>query len=193
MHFSRLLLTTVLLFPAFAGCREDASKDEPPLPPLPPAVPQAAGSALPAPAPAPEPPLASTVEMGDQALAPQLLRGFHAVENGWRWTDQAFAVKLGVPAGASERGGKLSLKFSLPAPALQKNKAVTVKAKVGDATASKTVSKPDAETLELDLPGTALSSSSVVVEFSTDKTFAPGGQDIRSLGVIALSVDLVAK
>jgi hypothetical protein len=195
MQSSALRALLVLLMLSATACRENkATPVDQPLPAPPPAVPQLVASTAPvasAPPAAPRP--ASSIDVGDPAVAGQLGEGFYAIETGWRWTAQKFSLTLGVPPGANEKGAAVRLKFSLPKSLLAKQKTVKLTGKVGDLTVSKAFSEPDAHVLELDLPPSALTSDSIVAEFTTDKAFSPGGQDVRVLGVLALSAELVSK
>src|SRR3954454_7451185 len=65
--------------------------------------------------------MATMVHAADPRSAPQLLRGFHGVEEGaWRWTQKSFAVTLRPPQGAALHGANLILKFAVPDVVLKK-------------------------------------------------------------------------
>ena len=78
--------------------------------------------------------LVSAIHAADPRAASQLVRGFHDVEqNAWRWTRGKFAVTLKVPPGASEKGGMLELKFTVPDSVLTRKKKVTLSASLDGA------------------------------------------------------------
>ncbi len=135
---------------------------------------------------------ASTVHMGDPKSASQLLTGFYGIEAGaWRWTGKQFAVQLGTPYGAASKGAALELKLAIPALAIEKSKSITLAASAdGAPLPPETYSAPGAFTYHRDLPPAVLAHDSVKVTFTLDKTFHPGGGDLRELGIVASSVGL---
>src|SRR5438874_7024822 len=75
--------------------------------------------------------LASVIFMADPKTAPQLLKGFHAVEsNAWRWTMGHFAVALRPPRNSAARGARLRLKFSVADALIARSKQVALSATV---------------------------------------------------------------
>lgn len=140
------------------------------------------------------PRLASTFPMNDPKAAPQLLSGFYAIEgNAWRWTAGKFSVRLRTPPEAAQSGATLSFSFSIPDPALQKLKSITLAASVnGMALKSATYTAPGDQVFTADIPGSALAAEDVTIDFALDKTMQPDG-DLRHLGVIAKSVSLSGK
>jgi len=143
-----------------------------------------------------EPPtLASVVHVADPATAAQLLKGFHGIEQGsWRWTAGSFSVLLRPPARAAELGARLQLKFSVPGVIIERLKSVTLKATAGStALPPETYSKPGEHVYARDVPPAALGGNSVLLEFTLDKTFAPGGGDERQLGIIVTTLGLEPK
>ena len=53
----------------------------------------------------------------------QLVSGFYGIETGaWRWTGKQFAVALGTPAGAAQKGAVLELKLTVPPVTIEKLK-----------------------------------------------------------------------
>ncbi len=135
---------------------------------------------------------ATTVHMGDPRSAGQLLTGFYGIEAGsWRWTGKQFAVQLGTPYGAAAKGAALELKLSIPAAVIAKSKSITLAASAdGTPLPPETYSAPGAFTYHRDLPPAALAHDSIKVTFTLDKSFTPGGGDVRELGVVASSVGL---
>src|ERR1043166_2916703 len=132
------------------------------------------------------PRLASTVRMGDPAAAGQLASGFHQIEdNAWRWTEKQFAVTLGTPPGASQKGALLSLDVSIPEPVIAKLKTVTLTASVnGVDLEPQTYSHTGADTYKRSIGPQLLAGDSVRVNFRLDKAMPPGGGDLRELGIV---------
>jgi len=141
------------------------------------------------------PPLASVVHVADPAAAAQLLKGFHALEQGsWRWTAGSFAVALRPPARASERGARLTVRLSIPDVVMERLKTLTLKATVdGTALSPETYSKPGDHVYTREIPPGVFTGKPVVADFALDKTFAPGGGDERELGIIVTTIGLEAK
>jgi hypothetical protein len=135
----------------------------------------------------------STVRMADLHTTRQLVSGFYELEAGaWRWTSKQCSVMLKVPAGASEKGGVLTLQGSLPEPTL-KNGPVTVSASVsGTALPPQTFSKPGEIIYRADVPATALNHPNLLAVFTVDKVFQFPG-DKRELGIVASVISLRAK
>jgi hypothetical protein len=139
--------------------------------------------------------LASVVRVADPRMAPQLISGFHDVEqNSWRWTKSKFTVALRPPAGAATKGAKLELKFSLPDAVFTKVGAVTLSAKIGttELPAMK-FPKPGECTYSAEVPATLLNADSVKVEFILDKFLAAGTAEQRELGVVVSTAGFEAK
>jgi hypothetical protein len=141
------------------------------------------------------PHLASTVQMGDRTMANQLASGFYGIEsNAWRWTMQKFAVDLRPPAHAAQKGAVLELHLSVPPASIQKLGSIALSAAIGGiALAPETYSKAGQYTYRRDVPANVLIGDSVRIEFQLDKAVPPGDVDKRELGVVAVSVGLVAK
>lgn len=174
------------------ACNERKSRE--PIPASPPArasaKPETAAALSPSVAPSASAPLASSLPVADESLAGQLVMGFYAIEQqSWRWTGPEFSVKLAVPPGAKEKGAILRLKFTVP----KQRPTFALTGKVADAKTTKTYSKSGDYVFELEVPAAALTTDSVVAEFGIDKPFTPGGGDVRLLGVVATSVELLPK
>jgi hypothetical protein len=141
------------------------------------------------------PHLASTVQMGDRTTANQLASGFYDVEsNRWRWTMQKFAVDLRPPAHSAQNGAVLQLHLSIPPASIQKLGSIVLSAAIGGtALAPETYSKAGEYTYRRDVPANVLIGDTARIDFQLDKAVPPGDVDKRELGVVAVSVGLVAK
>lgn len=140
--------------------------------------------------------LASVVQMGDAKAAPQLLKGFHNIEeNSWRWTMGQFAVALRPPRNGAIRGAVLHFKFVLPEAVLAKiNNKMSLSAAVnGSPLAPETYTKPGEYDYARDVDAKLLAGDAVNVEFTMDKFLPAGMIEQRELGVIATSVGFEAK
>ncbi|MCX6593521.1 MAG: hypothetical protein NTZ56_18560 [Acidobacteria bacterium] len=131
----------------------------------------------------------------DPKAAPQFIKGFHAPEqNAWRWTAGTFAVKLRPPFGASEKGARLRVNFTVPEPVIAKLGAVTLSAMIGQMKLDpETFSKAGPATYARDVPGGALLGESATVEFSLDKFLPAGAVDQRELGIVVAGVGFEKK
>ena len=77
------------------------------------------------------PRMMSVLNVADPKTEPQLIKGFYGVEAGaWRWTERQFAVALRPPAGAAQKGAKLTVKLTVPPVTIEKLKAVSLSASV---------------------------------------------------------------
>ncbi len=143
-------------------------------------------------APTPGPPAgaASVLQMADPQAVPQLLKGFHGVEQGsWRWTEKQFSVALQPPAPG--KPATLQLKLSLPDVLIQRLQSITLSATVnGVALPSETYTESGAHVYTQSVPAQALTGASVRVDFSVDKALGPDDSDRRELGVVVSSVGL---
>jgi len=138
--------------------------------------------------------LAEVVNMADESLAPQLLRGFHSVEQGgWRWTESKFAVALKPPRRASSNGATLELKCSLPEAVLARHKEVTVGAAIdGIPLPSARITATGIRELRWKVPADALKDKTgVTAEFTVDPFLPPSDTDRRELGLIVHAAGLV--
>jgi hypothetical protein len=139
--------------------------------------------------------LASVIHMSDPSAAPQLLKGFHAIEEkSWRWTMGEFAVVLRPPRNAATKGATLHFRFTLPEAVLAKVKPVSLSASVsGTALPPETYTQAGEFDYSRDIDGKLLASDAVNVEFKLDKFLPAGTVETRELGVIATSAGLEAK
>src|SRR5436305_6415100 len=57
------------------------------------------------------PRMQSVLMLGDPKIEPQLINGFHGIDDGaWRWTEKQFTVALRPPFGSEKKGAKLTVK-----------------------------------------------------------------------------------
>jgi hypothetical protein len=137
----------------------------------------------------------SSLKMNDELAPAHLLKGFYVLENNaWRWTAGSFTVLLKPPVAAAQRGGVLSLSFSVPEIAITKLKNMTLTASIGTTKLTPaTYNKPGRYTYTADVPAELLSKETVTIDFDLDHSLPPGSVDQRELGVIATAVGLDAK
>ena len=133
--------------------------------------------------------LLSSVNAADPQAEPQLLRGFHGLEqNAWRWTERKFGVMLQPPPPGQPV--ILNLGFTLPGVVTDSVGSVTLTARVnGREVGSQTYSEPgEGQHFEAEVPPELLGAEPVEVEFELDKAMPPDGRDPRELGIIVFSV-----
>jgi hypothetical protein len=134
---------------------------------------------------------ATAIRMSDPQAEPQLLAGFHQIEqNAWRWTAREFAVSLRGPFLASQRGAVLHLVFSIPEP-INKLGPLTLKATVGGiALPPERYAAAGKTEYVREVPPSAFTSDMVKIEFATDRFLPPGPVDKRELSVIVEEIAL---
>ena len=139
--------------------------------------------------------LLSVVSVADPRAEPQLVKGFYNIEQkAWRWTAGRFAVRLRPPAGASDRGAVLVLKFTIPENVIQKFQTIQLKATVeGVALPAESYSKAGDQVYSQAVPAAALRTDAATVQFELDKFFPAGTLEARELGVVAHMVGLEVK
>ena len=133
--------------------------------------------------------LLSSVNAADPAAEPQLLRGFHGLEqNAWRWTERKFGVMLQPPPPGQPV--ILNLGFTLPGVVTEAVGPVSVTARVnGQEVGSQRYSEPgEGRQFEATVPAKLLTGQPAEVEFELDKAIPPGDRDPRELGIIVFSV-----
>jgi len=137
----------------------------------------------------------SVIQVAHPRATPQLLSGFHQVEqNSWRWTASRFAVLLGAPAGAQQNGARLEVRLTVPEPVISRRKSVTLSCSVeGTPLAPETYTREGEVTYERDVPAAALARPPVKVTFGVDKFLKAGEVETRELGIIISSVGLVPR
>jgi hypothetical protein len=137
----------------------------------------------------------SSIHMADPRGAPQLIKGFHAIEqNSWRWTMGKFAITLKPPPGASERGGKLSLQVNVPDAVIQNVKATALSASLdGKVLGSATYTAPGEYLFAVEVPKEGLGGEAATFDFALDRFIKAGLLDQRELGVVVTSVALESR
>ncbi|MBI3209203.1 MAG: hypothetical protein HYZ37_09935 [Candidatus Solibacter usitatus] len=138
--------------------------------------------------------IASVILTGDESSVIQLVRGFHQVESGWRWTKGAFAVTLRAPKDAADKGAALAVHSFLPEGMIEKLGPMKVSVRVsGTAIGSETFSKNGDSKWRMDLAPNVFRDEAITIEFALDKFHAAGSIEPRELGLIAYSFALEAK
>lgn len=138
---------------------------------------------------------ASVISTADPRATAQLVRGFYPVEGeSWRWTGKDFAVSLGPPRGAAQKGAQLSLQFAIPDDAVRKRPSVTLSVTVGGVKlAPETYTQGGDLSYTRDVPADRLTGDTVLFEFSLDKALPPNPPDVRELGIIVSQIGLQTK
>jgi hypothetical protein len=139
--------------------------------------------------------LLSSFRMNDAAAPSQLIKGVSTLEAGaWRWTAGKFSILLKTPPGAAQKGGALSLSFTVSGAVLKQVHTQTLTASIGDKVlGSGTYTTDGGQTLAVDVPAAALTGDTVTVDFSLDNSLPAGTADRRELGVIVTAVALESK
>lgn len=133
--------------------------------------------------------LLSSVNVADPQAEPQLLRGFHGLEqNSWRWTERKFSVMLQPPPPGQPV--ILNLGFTLPGVITEAVGPVTIAARVnGQEIGSQTFAEPgESQHFEAAVPDGLLTDQPAEVELELDKAMPPGDRDPRELGIVVFSV-----
>jgi hypothetical protein len=142
------------------------------------------------------PRMASTVSMADPLSQPQLVSGFHSIEeSSWRWTARQFVIMLRPPVGAAEKGAVLKMQLTVPDVLIAKLQTVSLSASInGHAFPAETYTKPGKYTYQRDVAASLLAGEATKVEVQLDKAMPPGnGGDVRELGIVARSIGLEPK
>jgi hypothetical protein len=137
--------------------------------------------------------LGEVINLADESMSPQLLRGFHPVEqNSWRWTQSKFAVAL-KPPRQSASGAVLVMKFSFPEAVQARLKSTTIHCSVdGIPLPPEICTKSGMQELRREVPPEALrGKTGVIVEFSVDPFPPAGSLDERELALIVHTIGLV--
>lgn len=135
------------------------------------------------------------VNLADPKAEPQLVRGFHQVEQqAWRWTEGSFTVNIRPPKNSKQNGATLVMAFSIPESLMAKSGAPAITATVnGTGLPPETVAKPGDQTYRRDVPASALTGDLIKVDFTLDHYAKAGDLEQRELGLIVKSIGLEAK
>jgi hypothetical protein len=120
---------------------------------------------------------------------PQLLRGFHGLEQrAWRWTERKFAVMLQPPPPGQPV--VLNLTFTLPAVVTEAVGSVKLTARVnGQEIGSQAYAKAgENQQFEAAVPEGMLTAQPAEVEFELDKAMPPSERDARELALVVSSI-----
>ena len=138
---------------------------------------------------APAATLLSSVNVADPQAEPQLLRGFHGLEQrAWRWTERKFAVMLQPPPPGQPV--VLNLTFTLPAVVTEAVGGVKLTARVnGQEIGSQAYAKAgENQQFEAAVPEGMLTAQPAEVEFELDKAMPPSERDARELALVVSSI-----
>jgi SAM-dependent methyltransferase len=117
--------------------------------------------------------------------APSLLKGWHAPEDGWRWTAREFSVSLPPDPLITPRA--LKLRFTLHEVLFEKLGAVTVRATVnGRRLEPETFRRAGEHVYKALLPPDVVSLAEAHVEFQLDKALPPDDADGQEMGLIVV-------
>jgi len=134
----------------------------------------------------------SSLHVADPRAEPQLLSGFHVVEQGaWRWTEKRFSVALKTLPPVEGEPIQLELKFALPDVIIEKFGEVALTARAGSASlGSETYNAAGDHVFQKPVPPEALEGEVVQIDFELDKAIPPSERDERELGLVAQSIAL---
>ena len=137
----------------------------------------------------------SAFRMNDPAAQSQLVKGVYGVEGGgWRWTAGSFSVLLKTPPGAAQSGGLLTFSLLVSGDILKQVQAQTITASAGGKVLkSEKYTDAGNHTFSADVPASALTGDTVLIDFSVDKPLPPGPADRRELAVVATAVGIESK
>jgi len=134
--------------------------------------------------------VSSAIRVADPQAAPQLLKGWHLVEEDrWRWTERKFSLALKIPA--TGKPATLELKFSLPEAVLSRLGPVTLAATINGVPLPKeTYTQSGDQTYTRAVAGEALTGAIARLDFELDKALPPNDVDKRELGLVVSTVAL---
>jgi SAM-dependent methyltransferase len=117
--------------------------------------------------------------------APVLLKGWHAEEEGWRWTAREFSVSL--PPDPLIAARALQMRFTVHEVYAQKLGPVTVRATVnGRRLEPETFRGAGEQVYKAVLPPDVVSLAAAHVEFQLDKALPPDYHDGQEMGLIVV-------
>lgn len=136
--------------------------------------------------------LVGSFSVSDPAVSKQLVAGFYASENGYRWTGPTFTVALPARNSDTPRRAELTLSLYLPPNEIEQLGPVTITATGSEYQFGKaTYDKAGAHDFTVEIPDEAVSCTNVLpVTFSLDKYMHPSNGDARQLGVVVNRISL---
>ncbi|MCC7496975.1 MAG: glycosyltransferase family 39 protein [Bryobacterales bacterium] len=141
-----------------------------------------------------KPARATRVLMSDPA-AGQLLHGFYSIEpGGWRWTGRNFSIRMASPDPADSAPVRLIFTLYVPEVVIEDVGPISLVAKVGEhRLAASAWPRPGRFTYVREIEAGWLKAAGNRIDFTLDKSLAPGATDNRELGIIAIAVTLEAR
>ena len=129
--------------------------------------------------------LASVVHVADPKTSVQLIKGFYDVEqNSWRWTTGKFSVALRAPAGPAQKRREADTAILAPRSGAQDRQVLTISAKANGVDCARNFHQAGDWEYTKDVPASAFTNESVMVDFTLDKFLTAGSVDARELGVV---------
>ncbi|HEV2689077.1 MAG TPA: class I SAM-dependent methyltransferase [Bryobacteraceae bacterium] len=121
----------------------------------------------------------------DHVGAGRLLSGWHRLEeNAWRWTERRFSVEFSNPPAR----GVLTLRLAVPNTIIEQLGSLTLSASVNGLALPQAIYSNSGEYVyQCDVTNTGAAK----VEFDLDKALPPRPPDLRELGVMVLSVNIL--
>ncbi|MFL6450190.1 MAG: hypothetical protein ACJ746_21300 [Bryobacteraceae bacterium] len=137
---------------------------------------------------------ASSFSITDPTISRQLISGFYASENGWRWAGPTFTFALPPPARTGPdplKPAKLTLSLFFPPNEIDQLGPITITATGSDYQFGKaTYDKPGPYDFVVEIPPEALCTNVLPVTFSLDKYLHGSNADVRDLGVVVNRISL---
>lgn len=130
--------------------------------------------------------VSEVVAANDSRVASQLIQGFYELESGtWRWTMPRFSIRFLVPAPAKEKGALLKCDLVLPEVIFKSTGPLKLTAASGGKSlGEKSLAQVGDHSASFVIPAADLTTETITVEFSLDKSLPPGAVDGRELGLI---------
>lgn len=131
----------------------------------------------------------------DPAISKQLVAGFYASENGYRWAGPTFTVALAPPSSSNPstpHAAELTISLYFPSNEIEQLGPVTITATGSEYQFGKaTYDKAGLHDFTVEIPEQALACTNVLpVTFSLDKYMHPSNGDARQLGVVVNRISL---
>ena len=120
---------------------------------------------------------------GDASVTPRLVKGWHGLENSWRWTERVFSVEL--PAPPQRDGAILEMNFVFPDLLKQRADKLRIKSTVEGAALREVQFTATGEHFyRACVPENLLRNGTVVAEFELNDAIPPDSVDLRQRGII---------